>query len=186
MGSGWRSSTPIIYPVTITSIVGWIMWIIGGKIILVFRRFVTQNGGLHNNLLSFALLLRPTPFTPGPVGGRQYLSLNLNFAGNYPWEYWKTTWVLRVWVSTLLFDVRSGLEGLVAWCISLWVVLRTPECGIRGIMDGPKRRQNIWKLSVLPSKRRPEPIATAIVRFQCAHTVMGYIFLTVVTQTREL
>ena len=36
----------------------------------------------HENLLPFALLPRPTPYTPGPVGGRRYLSLNLNFAGN--------------------------------------------------------------------------------------------------------
>ena len=41
-----------------------------------------KNGGLHKNLLSFALLPRPTQYTPGPVGGRRYLSLNLNLAGN--------------------------------------------------------------------------------------------------------
>ena len=55
-------------------------------ILLVLRRFVTKNGGLHDNLISFDLLSRPMPYTLGPVGGRLYLSLNLNFTGNYPWE----------------------------------------------------------------------------------------------------
>ena len=112
-----------------------------------------KKGGLHDNLLSFALLPRKTPYTPRPVGERWYLILNLNFAENQPWECWKTTWTMRVWASTIVFVIRSGLEGLVAWGMSLWVVLTTPECGIRGIMGGPKLRQNMWKLSVLPIKR---------------------------------
>ena len=38
----------------------------------------------------------------------------------------------------------------------------------------------------MPAKRRSEPIANAIRRFLCAHNAMGSIFITVVTQTREL
>ena len=69
---------------------------------------------------------------------------------------------------------------------SLWVVLPTPECGIRGIMGGPKLRHNMWKLSVLPAKRGSEPIVNAIRKFLCEHNVLGSTILTAVTQTREL
>ena len=48
-----------------------------------------------------------------------------------------------------------------------------------------KTKTEYIKLSVLPEKRRSEPIATSIRRLLCAHNVMGYIFLTVVTKTRE-
>ena len=165
MGGGWRSSTPSISPVKITSRIRWMVLIKGGIIILVLSRFGTKIGGLHKNLLPFALLPRVTPYTPGPMGGRQYLSLLLNFyrklslgmlennlddegvSINYP-------------ICLKKRSIGPGRPGN-----ELVVVLPTPECEIGGIMCGLKRRHNMWKLSVLPAKVISEPIPTAIIRF---------------------
>ena len=50
--------------------------------------------------------------------------LKLNFTGNQPWECWKTTWMMRVWVLNILSLIRRGIEGMLSWGMILWVGYR--------------------------------------------------------------